>query len=114
VSHASPLVVIVPGEAQYSVAHAVAHPPVVPQMQLAMSWKYAVSLPHPFWQHVMQVLEASASQVWVQVVPPDELPLLDPLELPLLEPLDPPLPEPLELPLPPPLELPGQTSPGRT
>jgi len=112
VAQASVLDVSVPGVTQYSVAHAVAQPPVVPQMQFATSWKYAVSLPHELWQQVMHVVAASASHVCVQVAPPEELPLLDPLELPLLEPLL----DPLELPLLEPLllELPGQTSPGRT
>jgi hypothetical protein len=39
VSHASPEVVMVPGVAQYSVAHCETQGPLVPQMQAAMIWK---------------------------------------------------------------------------
>jgi hypothetical protein len=106
-----------PGVTQYSVAHALAQPPVALQMQLAMSWKNVVLPPaQSDWQQSTHFCSLSPSHAAVLVavsvhVPPlllpDELPLLDPLELPLLEPLlDPlelPLLDPLEPPLLPPL-----------
>ena len=103
-----------PGDTQYSVLHAVAHGPL-PQMQLAMYWKYV--LPPQFaWQQLkhpclpMGVPSSYAAHCASTLAPqapplplPEELPLLDPELLvlpellPLLEPE--PLPEPELLPL---------------